>query len=306
MKAVTWRGYLWLFMLAIIWGSSFILIKRALVVYTAWELGALRTFIGGFVLLPFAWQAWRRLSFRVRRISILIGLFGSLLPALLFAIAQQRIDSATSGVLNALTPLFVLLLGRLFFGHGLRLIEIIGVGMGLGGSLGLLMQEGFRIEGYAFFAIIATVCYGVNINLIHRYARDVPAWALASLSLVFMLPPAAGILLTSNFLAHFTTHPAAAWQALGYVSFLGVMGTAVAFFIFNQTIRVFGGLFASLVTYLIPIVAVGWGLWDGEILSVVQGLGIVLILLGVYLTKPKNTATTSAPPPAQSNTSAID
>ena len=169
MRAANWKGYLVLLILAGIWGSSFILIKRALVVYTAWEVGALRTLIGGMTLLPFAWVAWRRLLPKERRACFSIGLNGSLLPALLFALAQQRIDSATSGVLNALTPLFVLLIGRMLFGHALRMIEIIGVSVGLGGTLLLLIRAGWTIEAYALFAIIATVCYGINNYLTHKY-----------------------------------------------------------------------------------------------------------------------------------------
>ena len=275
-------------LLAVIWGSSFLLIKRALLVYTPFEVGALRIFVAGSVLFPFLWRGGQNLRWRERRVLLFVGLSGSMLPALLFPLAQARIDSATSGILNALTPLFMLLVGACFFALKLRRMAFFGIIFGLLGTALLLLvgKEGLSWEGYALFAVLATFFYALNLNIIRRYVGHVSALTIASHSLGYMAPISVLFLLFGGFLDTTLSHSwEDSWQALAYIVLLGVVGTALAFFIFNYMIKHYDIVFSSMVTYLMPIVAIFWGVWDGEYIDIWQYIGMGGIFLGVYLTR---------------------
>jgi len=277
-----------LILLALIWGSSFILIKRGLLALTPGAVGALRIVAAGLVLSPLAWRQHHRLHRRHWFWVFVVGFMGSFIPAFLFAVAETGLDSALAGVLNALTPLFAVVVGALFFSRRFTRSTIFGLTIGFAGTLLLITAGGQGLLGnlnrYALYVIAATVCYGFNVNIIKYKLADLGAVALTSWSMLLVLPVAAIYLFFfTPFGQDVTSHPQG-WAAFGYIVLLGIMSTAVAMTLFNKLVQLSSPVFASSVTYLIPVVAVIWGLLDHEALALRHYAGMAIILLGVYIT----------------------
>lgn len=272
--------------LAIIWGSSFILIKKALNVYSAGEVGALRIVSAFLFLLPFGIRSLKKVERRHWPLLFSVGMFGSLLPSFLFATAQTRIPSSVAGILNALTPLFTLVLGASLFQQKITLRKLAGVVLGFVGSGALIFagSEGsIDFNYYALFVVLATVFYGANLNLIKFKIPDLSARVITSISLSIVGPAAMAYLI---FFTPFTSKigvQEGSYLALGAVSLLGILGTAIALILFNQLVKITSPLFTSSVTYIIPVIAVVWGLIDDESLYFGHYLGMALITIGVYL-----------------------
>ena len=283
--AVSTVAWLLLLALVLIWGSSFILIKKALLVYTPMQVGTLRVFAAMLVLLPFAWGQWRRLPRRLWPYLVSVGLLGSLLPSIFFSVAGKHIDSSLSGALNAITPLATLLIGIAFFSRPMAKGKLLGLLLGLGGTLVLvLLRSGGQLDfnAYAILPLLAAIGYGLNLNVIKTHLQTVSPTVLTALSLL-TVGPWAGIYL---FTTDFTTRLAQAENALpalGYVLILGVLGTAIALVLLNRLLQIAEPVFASSTTYLIPLVALLWGVGDGEPLLLAHLLGLSAILLGVFL-----------------------
>ena len=284
------RSWLFLLLLALIWGSSFILIKRGLLVFSAGEVGAYRIVSASLVLLPISLSRIKRLNKRQVKNLIISGLIGSFIPAFLFAFAQTKLASSMTGALNALTPLFVVILGAAFFGAGISrqngiglLIALVGVLalIGIGNDGGIASWADFN--GYVFFVLLATFCYGLNLNIVKYWFVELKPVEITAISLLMVLPAALIYLFAGTSFSFKLIHNEEAWIALGYLSLLGVMGTAIALILFNAMVKVVSPVFASSVTYLIPVVAIGWGVLDGEILTSGHYLGIITILLGVWI-----------------------
>lgn len=279
----------WLILLSLVltWGSSFILMKRGLEVFPALELGGLRIAITFLFLLPFALFRIKKIKLKQWYLFLICGLVGNGIPAFLFAYAQTGIDSSLSGILNSLTPLFTLIIGLLFFKFRSRWYNIVGVFIGLAGAVGLMAVSGggdlqFNFS-YSFFVIIATFCYAVNINLIKTYLSDTDSVSITTYAIASIGTPAViYVLFFSNFIPIMQTHPHA-WVAFGYVSILSVIGTGVAVMLYNYLIKISNIVFAASVTYLMPVVAIFWGISDGEPFSLTNILWILLVLTGVFL-----------------------
>jgi drug/metabolite transporter (DMT)-like permease len=291
-KALPW---ILLVLIGLIWGSSFILIKKGLVIYSPGEVGALRILAASLFLVPLSIPKIRKLKFKQLKLLFIIGLVGSFIPAFLFAIAQTQLDSGITGAINGLTPVFVLVMGALFFGQKISKGAAIGVFIAFAGTITLIIAgSGTGISSlnyYALFVVLATICYGVNVNVIKYYLKDISALVITSVSLLFMGPLAGLYLLYGTDFINKLATGKEGFEAAGYIVLLGVMGTAIALFLFNQLVKITSPLFASSVTYLIPIVALSWGVWDGEILVLGQIGGIALVLLGVYITNKKKVKT---------------
>lgn len=291
-KSIPVFAWALLISLAMIWGSSFILIKKGLAVFSPEELGAFRIFMAFLAFMPIGLQQVSKIDRKKLPVLFVVGFVGSFLPAFLFAIAQTQLDSSITGVLNSLTPLFVLLIGILFFHQKIKLSNSLGVGLGfLGSAIIMLGGVGFDISGinyYGFFVILATVMYGLNVNLIKFYLPDIKALHITAVALL-LTSPICGVylFLFTEFLSKWNTHPLF-WEGFAYISILGVFGTAIALVIFNKLVQIASPIFASSVTYLIPIVAIGWGILDGETIQFEQYLGIAIILSGVYLANKKD------------------
>jgi drug/metabolite transporter (DMT)-like permease len=280
--------------LALIWGSSFILIKRGLDFFSSAEVGALRISITFLVLSPFALLRIRKLSLQEWKYLALVGLIGSGFPAFLFAKAQTGIDSSLAGILNSLTPLFTMVIGLSFFSLKIRWFNIAGVLIGLAGAIGLISISGgrsfeFNFQ-YAIYIIIATVCYATNVNLVKYKLRDVDALTITAFSFFIIgLPVLLYLLIFTEFIPQISTEPAAL-KALGYIGILAVIGTSLALFAFNKLVKLASPVFASSVTYLIPVVAVSWGAIDGEKMPPLSFLWMGVILLGIFLVNKKKFA----------------
>ena len=279
-----------LLVLTVIWGSSFILIKRGLEVFTPGEVGAYRMVAAASLLLPLSLPRIKQLS-KTQVIHLLItGLLGSFIPAFLFPIAQTQLSSSLTGVLNALTPLFVVLVGALFFNTSITRRNGLGLAIAFAGVLVLVtFKEGASwesltdINAYALYVIAACICYSINLHFIKARFTQLKSIEISSISLLLILPLALVYLLAgTEFSSKLSTQPQA-WEALGYVTILGMVGTATALILFNIMIKSASPFFASLVTYTIPIVAILWGVLDGEVLLFGHYLGIAAVILGVWI-----------------------
>lgn len=285
-----WQWSLLIF-LAFIWGSSFILMKKGLRSYTHDQVAALRMFISFLAFLPFGIKSFKKITKENYKSLILVGYIGSAIPAFLFTKAQTRIDSSLAGMLNSMTPLFTLIIGLLFYNSKARLIHAVGIFLGLIGALGLIMYTSGRgelfsnINYYGLFIVIATICYGINVNQVKYKIKDLNGLELTALAFMFVGPFAGIYLLFSDF--SFALSTPDYLLNLGYISILSVVGTMMALAIFNSLIQYTSALFGSSVTYIIPVFAIMWGLFDGEKISVFHFLWISLIFIGVYLVNLK-------------------
>jgi RarD protein len=280
-----------LILLSLIWGTSFILMKRGLLVFSPGEVGSIRVIAAGAFLLPVALTRLKELQPMHFGKLLISGLLGIFFPAFLFATAQTRIESSVTGILNSLTPICTLLVGIFFFGQQFRSRSLLGIIIGLAGTVILIFANyGGDVGGLNLFAglvIIACICYAINLNFVKFKITDLRALTITSVS-IMMITPLAVIYLFgfTDFLTKMNTN-AGAWPALGYLVFLGIMSTSVATFIFNHLVKISTPLFTSSVTYLIPIVAVMWGLFDNEQLLIGHFLGMIAIITGVYLANKK-------------------
>ena len=283
-------AWILLIVLALIWGSSFILIKKGLLVFGPGEVGALRIVAAGLFLLPFSIPQFKKVSKKYWILLLVVGLCGSFIPAFLFAKAQTRLDSSITGVLNGLTPLFTLLIGFFFYRQPIRFLNWLGIMVGFLGMLWLALngEDGIgQINFYVFFVIVATILYGTNVNLIKFQIQELPSLLITSVSLTLVLPLGLAYLLGGTEFLHKMSHAEGAGLALFYIALLGVMGTAIALILFNKLVKISSPIFSSSVTYLIPIVAIAWGLIDGEKLLWSDFIGIAAIICGVYFASKK-------------------
>ncbi|OOG63805.1 DMT family transporter [Flavobacterium sp. A45] len=281
--------WVYLLVLSLIWGSSFILIKKGLIGLTAFQLGSLRIIFAALFLLLIGFKSLLKIPHHQWKYIALTSLFGTFVPAYLFAIAETEIDSSITAILNSLTPLNTLILGAAFFGITFRRSQIWGVIIGLLGSM-LLVFNGAANHPeqnyyYAILVIIASICYAVNVNLIKRYLSDLTPLSITTGNFLILLFPALGILFFSDFFD--MVHVEKVQHSLWFILILGVVGTGIANIIFFKLIQVSSPVFATSVTYLIPIVAFFWGLLDNEVLTFVQCIGAFIILVGVYLSAKK-------------------
>lgn len=273
-------------LLSVIWGSSFILIKVGLRTLDAYQLASIRILSAGGVLMPIGWRAFRAVPADKRLTVALSGVLGTFIPAYLFCIAETRIDSSLAGILNALTPLFTLAIGALAFGHPTGWKQWAGVALGFAG-LTVLMLAGARAVSfsnlsYAAFVLLATFCYGLNVNMVNRHLQGVPSRDIAAIAFSLLVPPALLILWWTGFFSQ-------PWNSSGFLlstasgALLGILGTAFASVMFYMLLKRAGPIMASMVTYGIPFVAIFWGLIAGEGISPIQTAGLAVILGGVYL-----------------------
>ncbi|RED44585.1 EamA-like transporter family protein [Winogradskyella eximia] len=279
--------WIYLLILSLIWGSSFILIKKSLLGLTPYQLGALRTIITGIILLVFGINKLKAIPKSKWKWLLLSGLLGSFIPAFFFAIAETEIDSAVTSILNSLVPLNTILLGFAIFKIASTKRQVLGVIIGFTGTV-ILILKGAELNPnqnylYASFIIASTVMYAANVNIIKRHLQDVKPLAIAAGSYAFIIIPAFIILIFSNFFTLETYNNPALPKAFMYITILAVFGTAIAKVLFFKLVQLSTPVFASSVTYIMPIVALGWGILDGETFSFIQGLAALLVLVGVYL-----------------------
>jgi drug/metabolite transporter (DMT)-like permease len=285
------KAVILLILLSLIWGTSFILMKRGLTVFSPGEVGSIRVVAAMLFLLPVALARLKDLK-AVQYVKLFTsGMIGIFIPAFLFAAAQTKMESSVTGIMNSFTPICTLMIGIFFFGQQFRSQSLLGIIIGLAGTVVLIFANyGGAIGGlnvYAFLVIIACILYGTNLNFIKYKVTELKALTITSVSILLISPLALIFLFQwTDFTTKLSTHPQA-WEALGYLVVLGIMSTSVATILFNYLVKISTPLFTSSVTYLIPIVAVMWGLLDGEQLLPGHFIGMVAIIGGVYLANRK-------------------
>lgn len=281
--------WVYLIVLSLIWGSSFILIKKGLIGLSPIQLGSLRILFAAFFLLLIGLKSLAKIPHHQWKFIALTSLFGTFIPAYLFAVAQTQIDSSVSSILNSLTPLNTLVLGAMAFGLQFRRNQIFGVLIGLLGSMLLILNGVMRHPEqnyyYAFLVLIASVCYAINVNLIKKYLSDLTPLSISTGNFLILLFPALIVLFFSGFFDVVQIDEVK--QSVFFILILGVVGTGIANIIFFKLVQMSSPVFATSVTYLIPVVAFSWGLLDNEILTPIQFLGAFIILGGVYLSVKK-------------------
>ena len=285
------KKWVFLFLLALIWGSSFILIKKSLIGLSPMQLGSLRIIITGFILFIAGFNSLKNLSKNTIKWIALSGFLGTFFPAFLFAYAETEIDSAIASILNSIVPINTILFGFLAFNIISTKRQIIGVLIGFTGAI-LLISNGAAINPnqnywYALLVIIATVMYAFNINIIKRHLQDIPPLTIAVGNFIVIIVPAFLVLIYSGFFTQQVLQGPNFSNSIFYVFLLSLFGTAIAKVLFNNLVQISTPVFASSVTYIMPIVAVFWGLLDNEVFSFWQGIATLIILGGVYLANSK-------------------
>jgi drug/metabolite transporter (DMT)-like permease len=273
--------------LCLIWGSSFVLMKAGLEDLSPFQVASIRIIFAGIFMLPFAKKAYSEVPKEVIRPIIISGFLGTFFPAYFFCIAQTKIDSSLAGILNALTPLATIAIGTTFFNMKLGWTKWLGMILGFAGMLVLLLNGNkdisFQYVGYALFVVIATLCYGLNVNVVSKYLHNAAPMQIATIAFTSLIIPTLIILASTGYF----TDPRllnGEWTS-GTISaaVLGIIGTGVASVTFYVLMKKAGPVFASMVTYGIPFVAIAWGISTGETITAMQMAGMVIILLGVKL-----------------------
>ena len=284
--------WLYLFLLSLIWGSSYILIKRGLVGLSPIELGSARIVISTAFLLVLGFNSLSGLSRYHWKWLIITGFLGTFFPSFFFAFAQLHIDSSVAAILNSLTPIFTVLVGITLFATRMLARQYFGVVIGFVGSLGLVWG-GAQINpnqpiGYVLLIISASMCYAINIHFLKHKLSAVSPMAMTLGNFIAILPPALIMLFFSDFFSFQKLQNPEVITSLGYVATLAFFGTAIAKVMFNRFVKMASTVFVSSVTYTLPIVALFWGTLDGEKISSYQLLSTAVILVGVSLAHKKN------------------
>jgi len=273
-----------------IWGSSFILIKKSLLGFTPIQVGGLRILFASLLLFLIGFKSLKTLEKADWKWVVIAGLCSSFFPPFFFALAQTEISSGITSILNSVAPLFTTLVGIALFGLALKGRQILGVFIGLLGTVVLIavgMENNVNQNyWYSFFIIFSALGYAFNINIIKKHLSHLSPLAVTTASFGVAFFPALILLIYSGVFSHFVDS-AAMQQAVWYLLALALLGTALANILFNKLIKLSSPVFAASVTYLIPLVAVLWGFLDGERISMVQLLGGLIILFGVWLVNRK-------------------
>ena len=283
-----------LILLAFFWGSSFILMKKGLQSYSHGQVAAFRIFFSFLAFLPMGIRKLKKIHRGNIRSVLLVAIIGNTLPAFLFTKAQTQIDSSLAGILNSMAPLFTLIVGAIFYRSKAKALNVVGIFLGLAGAAGLIIVNAEadklfdpgKMNIYGLFVVLATLCYGINANEIKYKIKDLKGLEITALSFTIAGPVGLVYLLFSDFSAVAETENYL--QNLGYVFLLAMFSSVAALSIFYTFLQYVHPLFATSVTYLIPVIAIFWGVMDGEALVPLQFLFIAAILVGVYLVTWKN------------------
>ena len=280
------KKWFYLLILSLVWGSSFILMKKALISLSPIQVAALRTSIASIFVIAVGYKSLQKIKKRHWKYVFISAMVGTFFPAFLFAYAIKGIDSSIASILNSLTPFNTFIFGALVFGFVFKKKQFIGILIGLVGTL-ILILKGADLNPdqnywYALLPIISSVGYAFNVNIIKKYLHDLDGLTITTGHFLLAIIPVLIILGATGFFTEFELNSATK-PALLYITILALFGTAIAKVMFNDLVHISSPVFASSVTYLIPIIAVMWGIFDGEKLSFIQLLAGVIILFGVWL-----------------------
>ena len=284
------QKWIYLGILALVWGSSFILMKKALIGLTPIQLGALRILIAAIFLLLIGHKSIKEIQRKHWRYIAYTAILGTFIPVFLFAYAVSGIDSSIASILNSLTPFNTLIFGASFFGFTFKKQQLIGILIGLIGTI-ILILKGADLNPnqnywFSILIIVASIGYAFNVNIVKKHLHDISALSIVAGNFLLLIIPALLVLSMTDFFTTFQMNQTSI-NSLGYITILAIVGTGLAKVLYNKMVHLATPIFASSVTYLIPIVAVFWGILDGEKLSFIQLFAAVIILLGVYLVNKK-------------------
>jgi drug/metabolite transporter (DMT)-like permease len=271
--------------LTFLWGSSFILMKFSLEEFSAYQVASLRIISAGIVLLPFAIRFFRLIPKDKLHFVFLSGMLGNLLPAFLFCMAEVGISSTLAGMLNSLTPIFTIFIGTVFYNVQVTANKVMGILIAFAGSVLLLLSKGVSSNQdifYVLFVILATISYGLNVNMVNKHLKGIPSLHIAAVGLALNAIPALIVLIFTGFFSGLHSSPPF-FKALGAAAILGIGGTAIASVLFYKLMKRAGLVFSSMVTYCMPVVAIMWGLYFNEPVGWKQLACLVLILAGVFV-----------------------
>jgi len=291
MFSLTKKRWQWaaMILLAFIWGCSFILMKKGMVSFSDVQVAAIRIFFGFIILLPFAVRGLKKLNSQNAKSLAISGLIGNLIPAFLFTYAETSISSSLAGILNSLAPFFTLMVGIFFFKNRPSFLQYLGIAMGFLGAVLLVTNGNFNslndINLYALIVVFATLLYGINGNVIRHKLVGLNGVEITSLAFMF-IGPFAGIILFLTDLGPAISSPYF-WSSLAAILALSLFGSVLSLFVYNNLIHQTSAIFATSVTYIIPVFALMWGILDGESLGILQVISMLIILSGVYLVNSK-------------------
>ena len=283
--------WFYLISLSLIWGSSFILIKKALVGLEADQLGSLRIIFSSIIIILIAWKRLSKITTLEWKWITISAFLGSFFPAFLFAFAEKEIDSAVASIINSIVPLNTVIIGMVLFNIRSTKRQIIGVLIGLAGTY-MLIMSGIKLNPdqnylYSGFVILCSFLYALNVNIIKKYLQHLSALTITVGHFAVIIIPAVIVFYFSDFDVNSLKNQETIDSVI-YVLILAVFGTALAKILFNKLIKISSPVFASSVTYSMLIVSIFWGLIDGEKFSVYQLIATIIIILGVLLTNKKS------------------
>lgn len=291
LKKLLANKFLVLFIIAITWGSSFILIKKTLPIFDPLQIGAFRAGVSGLLLALIGFPALRKMSRKDVFWIALSGFFGNFLVVFIFPFAQREVSSSLAGIINALDPIFTLLIGALLFGIRNKTIQYLGAIIGFAGALVLVLSSGNDSSSNHYFyigiLILGAALYAISALIIEKKLMHISSVDLASSIYTFWMLPSLLILAFSGFFTKIDFAQSHILESLGYLIFLTVISTTLVMFLFFKLVQDTSAVFASTISLLLPVVAVIWGILDGEKFTLWYALGGLLILIGVYFIRDK-------------------
>lgn len=289
-SAIPLYSWFLLLFLSLMWGSSYILIKKALLIFSPMQVGTMRLSLASLAFLPYFLLQWRKIDWSKSKWLFLVGLSGTGMPSLLFPLAQTQISSSVTGILNSMTPLFTLIIGVIIFRAPMVWAKAAGVLLGLAGAILLILggSEGnFGGDAaYGLLIVLATVCYAMSTNTVAFKLKGMPSIVITAVSFSMVGLPAIALAFYLDVPGVMIQHPDA-WTGLGYIAILAIGSTVIASILFFHLIQVMGPIPSSMVSYIVPIVALLWGVADDELIGWVHFFGMALIFIGVYLSRRK-------------------
>ncbi len=278
--------WLLLFILAFIWGASFILIKKGLRSFDMFQVASLRMFIASLILLPFALKKLKLITKKNILPLLEVAFVGNFIPAFLFTWAQMHINSSLAGILNSTTPVFAFIISVFMFRHKVGLVKYSGLFIGFCGIVGLILSKGVAdfTNGnmiYTLVIILASLFYGINTNVVHEYFPEFDGLTITLLSFSLILPVATVTLFSSDLFSKFNGPQA--YHDLGYIAILAIFSSSIAVLGINILLKYASAIFASSVTYIIPVFAILWGVFDGEKVAWIQIVWMMVVFSGIYL-----------------------
>jgi drug/metabolite transporter (DMT)-like permease len=280
-----YNNWILLILVSFIWGSPYILREIALESFSHNQVAAFQVFFSFLLFIPLIIKNIRKLSKENILPLLLSGITGNIGPAYFFAKAQTQINSSVAGMLNAMLPMVTLLIAILFYKASTNKKVLGGILLGFAGTLVISFSGDSFGSSYfwgVFYVFLAILSIAISINIVSFSLPKLTGTEIASLAFLFV-GPMAGIFLVFTDLST----PLASESLSKGVLILGLLAilTFAGVILYNQLIKKSSHIFAASIAYLIPIVAIFWGIViSGDQVSIAQIASIIIILVGVHLT----------------------